>query len=259
MRLAERQPEQADAEIGIGECAGFGLSKRLGVCKPLLQQLLGNQPVGIANVRNPHPVRNARQAAGVGGQGARRDPVGQIGKAGKTIAHRIVQTDFAVKAQLGKQSGGEDFGDRADFKQRVLIRRGRAVPAQFAMALEKFIVRRDKRRHCAAMALAARLGNALAPVGGFQTVQSRPSFLRRVVGAGGVLFKRAQIAVNPLSTNKCVPLIKLASSLARNRAARPASSGSHIRPCAAALVNLIAGFGSDAQAADERWPAPFQS
>ena len=40
-----------------------------------------------------------------------------------------------------------------------------------------------------------------------------------------------QAAVKPLSTNRCVPLTKLASSLARNSAAAATSSGSPMRPC----------------------------
>ena len=50
-----------------------------------------------------------------------------------------------------------------------------------------------------------------------------------IASFGNAMFIR-QIAVNPLSTNKCVPLIKLASSLARNKAARATSSGSQMRP-----------------------------
>ncbi len=48
--------------------------------------------------------------------------------------------------------------------------------------------------------------------------------------------RQPQTAVNPLSTNRCAPLTKLASSLARNRAAFATSSGSHIRPCWAAMA-----------------------
>ena len=43
--------------------------------------------------------------------------------------------------------------------------------------------------------------------------------------------RRAHTAVKQLSTKRCAPLTKLASSLARNRAARATSSGSQIRPC----------------------------
>ncbi len=77
------------------------------------------------------------------------------------------------------------------------------------------------------VAMAVMSRNAVAPVGAAQAVPK-----------GGALTVRQRpmphIAVKPLSTNRCAPLTKLASSLARNSAACATSSGSPMRPCCAA-------------------------
>ena len=59
----------------------------------------------------------------------------------------------------------------------------------------------------------------------------RASFLRGYEDRRRFGRSHAHTAVKQLSTKRCAPLTKLASSLARNRAARATSSGSQMRPC----------------------------
>ncbi len=99
----------------------------------------------------------------------------------------------------------------------------------------------------------SRVTGYLGPIGARKTTTMR-MLLESSRLPDGRVASAVQIAVNPLSTKSWAPLTKDASSLSRKSAALATSSGSHMRPCWAAMASSDTSTPWAVSHSISRWP-----